>query len=450
MHHYHFIGIGGIGMSGLARILLNKHVFVSGSDLTTNSVTESLRAAGARIYKGHLASQVPEGATVIYSSDIKQDNPEYLAAQQLGCRILHRAELLADLMNEYKGLIVAGTHGKTTTTSLLTWVLRESGLDPSFSIGGILPTLQTNAAVGKGEYFVAEADESDGSFLHYHPWGAIITNIGLDHMNYFLTENALVTAFQSVMNHVASKKHLFWCGDDPRLKQLPIEGVSYGFGEKCEMRIISYEQKAWVMILDLLFRGVRYPNVQIPLIGRHNALNASAVFGLAIALGIHSEDIYSSLYSFTGVKRRCENRGVISGGLFLDDYAHHPTEIKTTLEGIRQVIGKKHLIAVYQPHRYTRVRDCLGFFSSVFNAVDELVMTEIYSAGEPVIPGVSHEKILAEVSQSVASRHIPRAELTRQLVPLLSHTKKDLVIVSLGAGDITHLATEMRTALGEK
>jgi UDP-N-acetylmuramate--alanine ligase len=449
--HYHFIGIGGIGMSALARILIDTTwptpITISGSDLRASAVTAALQKKGVLIYIGHSASHLPAGATVVYSTDIRHDNPEYAAAIAMRCPMLHRADLLAQLMNAKEALIVAGTHGKTTTTALLTWLLLETGQQPSYAIGGVLPKLQTNAAAGSGPLFVAEADESDGSFCKYRPFGAIVTNIGLDHMNHFVTEEALVAAFKEMMATVRSPQHLFWCGDDERLSSLAVPGISYGFGDNCDLHITHYEQNEWMLSIDLSFRGTSYSAIEVPLVGRHNALNVSAVFGMGLALGLDEKAIRAGLLSFVGVHRRCENKGSFKGALFLDDYAHHPTEIRTTLHGIRSVVGNRRLIAVYQPHRYTRVRDCLGLFSDIFNCVDELLVTDIYGAGEPVIAGITHQNVISEVAGQIRTRHVARQELAQNLLHMIQPND---VVVSLGAGDITHLAQEMEKAIGQK
>lgn len=437
----HFIGIGGIGMSGLARILLSRNSIVTGSDIHSSATTDELAKNGAKVFIGHSSEHILPKSTVVYSSDIKKDNPELLSAVQLQCPLLHRSDLLNHLMMGYKTLAVAGTHGKTTTSALLTAVLETGGLDPTFAVGGIIPQFQTNAKHGAGEYFVAEVDESDGTFLKYSPFGAIITNIDLDHMNFYGTEKALIQAFHEFATKVSSPYHLFWCGDDPRLRNLQLPGISYGLNENVDCKGSNIRQEGWGLKFDITFRNIKYENVEVALIGYHNVLNALAVFGMGIVLGINESSIRNALATFKGVKRRCEKKGEHQGVLFLDDYAHHPTEILTTLKGIRKAIGERRLIAVFQPHRYSRTKDCLGTFSGIFEAADELVITDIYASGEPPIADLTSADVLKEIKEAtlLPCYYQPRQQLVNYLH---EHLRPHDVVVSLGAGDITKLAVE--------
>lgn len=445
----HFIGIGGIGMSGLARILIGKNCSVTGSDVNSNYVTEDLVKTGAKIYLGHEKQHIQPDSTVVYSTDIKPDNPEFLAAMELKCPILHRSDLLAALMQNSKALAVAGTHGKTTTSALLASVLIEAGLDPSFAIGGVLPQLKTNAGHGKGDFFVAEADESDGTFLKYSPYGAIVTNIDNDHMNYFKTEEHLVSCFQTFIQSVKNPNLLFVCGDDVKLNQIASNGIRYGFHASCDLKVEGYRQDGWKSFFDLYFKGSRYARIELNLVGKHNVLNATAIFGLCLSLGIKEEVIRSAFKKFLGVMRRAEKKGEVQGVLLLDDYAHHPTEIETTLKGIRQAVEERKLIVVFQPHRFTRTKDCLGSFKRVFLEADELIITDIYAAGEQAIEGISHENLLAEVrsEMNVPVSYIPRAHIANVLTASL---RPHSVVVSMGAGDITKLSTEITEAIRQR
>lgn len=449
MEKCHFIGIGGIGMSGLARLLLSRNIAVTGSDLASNYVTEGLERAGAKVYIGHSPQHIDSNATVVYSSDIKTENLEYQTAMRLHCPLMHRSDLLLELMSGYKTLSVAGTHGKTTTSSLLAYVLTEAGIDPSFAVGGIIPQFQANAKHGQGDYFVAEADESDGTFLKYPSYGAIITNVDLDHMNYFGTEKNLIDSFKQFASQVQSKNHLFWCGDDIRLRRLALHGTSYGLSKECALRASNVRQEGWKILFDVEFNEVNYTNVEVSLIGLHNVLNALAVFGLALTVGAKEEVLRHALKTFQGVNRRCEKKGEVNQILLLDDYAHHPTEIETTLHGIRSAIGKKRLVAVFQPHRYTRTKDCLGTYGQIFDSADELLITDIYAAGESPIQGVSHDNILEEVRQRsrLSCRYVPRKDLLKFLA---SDLHPHDVLVTLGAGDITKLGSELSAELRTK
>jgi UDP-N-acetylmuramate--alanine ligase len=441
-NNYHFVGIGGIGMSALARILMQRNARVSGSDLAPSAVTEALRSAGAQLFYGHSPEHVKRYTTVVYTSDVNAEHPEVLAARKLQCPLLHRSELLAALMQGHRALAITGTHGKTTTTSLLTWVLRCAGLDPSYAIGGLLAQQQGNAGHGTGDIFVAEADESDGSFLRYMPEGAILTNIDLDHLSHYGSEEALIAAFATFAAQVKSPRLLFWCGDDRRLQQQHLPGTAYGFGAHCPLRVTGYAQKGWHVVMDVEWEGNAYRGVDVALTGRHNALNALAVFGMALRLGVDESRIREALRTFPGVGRRCERKGEHHTILVIDDYAHHPTEVQTTLAAIRQAVAPRRLIAIYQPHRYTRTLECVGTYGAMFDSADEVLITDIYGAREVPIPDVTHEVILREVlaQSSVPCRYVPRHQLLAQLQTL---ARPYDVVVTLGAGDITALSLDL-------
>lgn len=444
---YHFIGIGGIGMSGLARLLLSQNITVTGSDIAFSAVIEGLIKQGAVIHKGQAAENVPPHSKVVYTSDVKTDNPEYKEAIKMQCALLHRSDLLAELLNGQKALGVAGTHGKTTTSSLLATVLVDAGFDPSFAIGGMLPAFQCNACFGKGEYFAFEADESDRSFLKYSPFGAIVTNIDNDHLNnYEGSFDLLIDSFKVFMAQVQSPRHLFWCLDDEHLAELHIPGQSYGFHPLSDWKIVEVHQKGFKMYFDLEHQGHLYSQIELALVGRHNVLNAAAVFGLACTLGVPEGSIRQTFKTFKGVLRRSETKGSCHGIHFIDDYAHHPTEIQTTLQGIRQAIGSKRLVAVFQPHRYSRTQDCLGSYGTIFDAADELFITEIYGAGEMPISGLSHALIQQEIKQksTIPCRYVARSALSHCLSQFLQPFD---VVVTLGAGDITKLGNDALSLL---
>ena len=448
--HYHFIGIGGIGMSGLASLLLSRNISVSGSDIALNATIEKLIKEGAVVHKGQAARNVPPQAIVVYTSDVKSDNPEYEAALKLKCPLLHRSDLLARLLEGHKALAVAGTHGKTTTSSLLATVLVDAGLDPSFAVGGMLPAFQSNARYGKGELFPFEADESDRSFIKYHPFGAIVTNIDHDHLiNYEENFSLLIEFFKTFMSQVKSPQHLFWCRDDEHLSQINFAGQNYGFHSSSDWKILAFRQEGFKTIFDLEHRGRLFSGIEMALVGRHNVLNAAAVFGLAFTLGVPEEKIRYTFRTFKGVLRRCENKGTFNDVLFIDDYAHHPVEIQTTLRGIRQAIGSKRLIAVFQPHRYSRTKDCLGQYGNIFDDVDEILITDIFGAGEEPIANLSHALIEQEIQQksSVPCRYFPRSALSHFLSEFVQPND---VVVTLGAGDITKLGSETLSMLEKK
>ncbi len=438
---YHFIGIGGIGMSALAQILLDKHLPVSGSDLSLNETTEKLKSKGAYVHKGHSEHHISEHDTVIFNSQIQKENPEYSAALQLKRPLLHRSELLAQLMRGYQTLAVSGTHGKTTTSSLLTNVLIEAGLDPTFALGGLLAG--TNGRLGKGSYFVAEADESDGSFLNYTPSGAIVTNIEAEHLDYYKTESALEDAFRQFFAKVKHENLLFYCGDDEKLALLSNQkGVSYGFGAQNALKIERFKQKEWSIQFDLHFEGKTYSEITVSVIGTHNALNAAAVFGLSLRLGIPEEKIRLALKHFPGVARRAEKKGGTGGILFLDDYAHHPTEILTTIKAVKDAVKERRLVVVFQPHRYSRVKELFEDFCTSFDLADFLLVTDIYSAQEQPIEGLNGELLAENIQKfsTVPTSYAARENLCENLKIIL---RPHDVVLTLGAGDINRLHSEL-------
>ena len=439
---YHFIGIGGIGMSALARILIQRGFQVVGSDIAASSLTDQLRLEGADIFIGHSQDNLKDPDVVIYSTAVNRQNPEVERACNTGVPFLHRSELLRELMEGYSPLLVTGTHGKTTTSSLLAHVLVEAGLNPSYAIGGIVPSLGNNGGHGTGPYFVAEADESDGSFLKYRPFGAIITNIDNDHLDYWKTEEGMLQGFKQFAESVISPEHFFWGGDDEKLRSLSCKGISYGFDEHNDLQIDSFRQEGWKIIFDIRFKEKIYSDIEIPLIGGHNVLNAAAVFGLGLSLNIPESRLRAAFHTFRGVNRRMEKKGEVGGIVFYDDYAHHPTEIYATLRAVKHAIGKHRLIIAFQPHRYTRTRDCMNEFGPAFNHADVLVLTDIYAAGEEPIEGVTTEALCAKVQASapVQLQYAPRKELAAYLRNLLQPGD---VFVSLGAGDITKLSSEI-------
>lgn len=440
--HYHLIGIGGIGMSSLAHLLLSRQTTVTGSDIAWNAIIESLAEKGALIHGKQASEHVNSQMKVVYSSDISPDNPEYQAAIACQCCLMHRSDLLAELMQGYRSLAVAGTHGKTTTSSLLATVLVEAGCDPTFAIGGILPAFQSNARAGQGDLFVFEADESDGTFVKYCPFGAIITNINNDHLNNFQNNEAtLIDAFRIFAFQVQSADHLFWCGDNPHLQSLNLQGPSYGFDLSCNWRITEYTQQDFQSVFTIVHSDQSFTDIRLPLIGRHNLLNATAVFGLALTLGLSEEAIRQGFQAFKGVLRRCEIKGLHKDILFIDDYAHHPTEIQSTLQGIRQAVPGRRLVVVFQPHRYSRTQTCLGSYGKIFETVDQLIITDIFAAGESPIAELSHVTIQEEIQSvsAVICEYVPRSAISHYLSHALQPHD---VLVTLGAGDVTKVTGE--------
>lgn len=433
-------------MSGLARLLLDRGKSVTGSDQYKSPLVEDLLRRGAAICTQHHSSNISTHSKVIYSTAVSEENPEIQAARDLGCPLLHRSDLLAELMEGYQALTVAGTHGKTSTSALLSWVLLQADKDPSFAIGGLLLSGEGNARHGKGPHFVAEADESDGSFSKYNSYGAIVTNLEEEHMDHFGSFSELKKVFQKYFDRCENKEFCFWCGDDPGLQELNPQGISYGFQENCEVRLSQFQQEAWSLSYHLEFRG-REIQVQVPMVGQHNALNSAAVVALCLQLGIPEKAILQGLNTFPGLARRTQKYGPVRSVLLIDDYAHHPTEIAATLSSVRKAVGERRLLAIFQPHRFSRTKNVLEQLPVVFEKADRVIVTDIYGAGEEPIAGMDGnmvlEKICTRVPRSQA-QYIPRSELVSSLLDIIEPHD---VLIAMGAGDITHIHQELMQEL---
>lgn len=433
MKHYHFIGIGGIGMSALCRLALQKGDKAQGSDKAFSYNTDLLQKEGAKIFLGQKEEHLSEGLEVIYSTDIKPENLEFRKAKEMGLILKHRSDLLDEFSRSFKSLFVAGTHGKTTTTSLLSFVLLQGGLDPAFAIGGML-RFSKNARWGKGEYFVLEADESDGSFLKGKPYAAIVTNIEKEHLDYWKEEKNLLEGFRKFFTHVEKKELIFWCKDDPLLEKISPPGISYGYSPHADLQIVESEQEGFGQRFTLLFEKKEYREIRLALIGKHNALNAAAVFGLCLKMGVTENLLRKAFETFPGVGRRMEHVASFQGIDFFDDYAHHPTEIATTLKGFKKAVSPRKVVAVFQPHRYSRVSDLSKEFSSSFTEADLVIVTDIYAAGEKEIPGISGENLYLEIKKKRPAHFLSREKMQEEL---LHYLKPQDAVITLGAGDIT-------------
>ncbi len=445
MSVYHLIGIGGIGMSALARILRQQGHKVGGSDQKNSLLIEQLKKEGIHIQIGHSSHLVDGADFVIYSSDIAPNHEEILRAKELGLPLLHRSELLDRCMQGKKPLLVTGTHGKTTTTSLLAHLLSSASLEPSFVIGGIVQALETNGKAGQGEFFVAEADESDGSFLKTLSFGAIVTNLENDHLSYWKTPDLLDQGFSQFFKNVQHPHHLFWYADDPRLLALSPPGYSYGFSEKASWRLQNLRFTEKGTFWDLSHSSSFYPNLEIPLFGRHNALNASAAFALAITLGADPSSLRSALLSFQGVHRRLEWKKEYKTIQLFDDYGHHPTEIAATLAALRQRVGSKRIVVIFQPHRYSRVQELLEDFPNCFENADQVLLTDIYSAGETPIDHLFtslHNHMQKKLGPKL--HYFPKDALEKNAANLLQPHD---VLLTIGAGDITYAGERILSCL---
>jgi UDP-N-acetylmuramate--alanine ligase len=439
---YHFIGLGGIGMSALARILLQKGCAVQGTDAASSLLLEELGKEGASVQVGHSIDALKDAQTVVYSSGIKEDNVELVDAKQRNLRVLHRSDLLSELMKDKKNILVSGSHGKTTTTALLSFVLMQAGLDPSFAVGGLIRSLNTNGRWGSGEYFIAEADESDGSFLKSSSFISIATNLSDDHLDYWGNARKLELAFTQFMAQAGS---VVWCADDARLSQMAPKGFSYGFSPNADYRILNYRETEAGIVFDLKDNR----EIAVSLHGKHNALNAAAVFIVATQLQIPLEIIRSAFSSFSGTARRLEFKGSSHRVCLYDDYAHHPREIAATLSAIRGKIRERRLVVVFQPHRYTRVRDLLDLFVDCFHEADAVFLTDIYSAGEAAIEGISSAALFHRMREKlgVKLQFLPRNYLETGVAAFL---KPFDVVLTIGAGDITKVGEPILQAYAAK
>ncbi len=445
---YHFVGIGGVGVGTLASLILDKGHTVSGSDLKDSALSLSLRKKGAQVFIGHAASHVADVDYVVYSSAISLDNPELQAARQKHIPILKRAELLAQIMDNHIGITIAGAHGKTTTTSMVSHLLLTAGLNPTTAVGGIMSGDSYNAKLGGGKYFVAEVDESDGSFLYFAPQYSIVTNIDFEHLDYYKTWDNIVVAYEKFVACTLPDGLLIGCGDDTRLKELLLkskrEYLTYGFSPVNDlhtqtMRFVNNEVCCWEF--DCLFQNKKLPRFELTIPGQHNILNAMACIILGLQLKIDPEIIQKSLKSFSGVKRRFQRKGAFNEVVVVDDYGHHPTEIIATLKAAHSV-KQKRLITVFQPHRYSRTKFLMEDFVKALSQTDFLILTDIYAASEEPIDGVSSEILLEKIHQGGKKDavYLKKEQIAAYLAKMVS--PGDLVL-TLGAGDIYRVGEEL-------
>jgi UDP-N-acetylmuramate--alanine ligase len=449
----HFVGIGGAGMSGIAEVLLTKGHAISGSDMHESEVTLRLRDLGAQVHIGHSAAHINGAAVVVLSSAIKSSNPEVLRAKEKNLPILPRAKMLALLMQAYQSIIVAGTHGKTTTTSLIASVLAEADLDPTFVIGGLLKSAGCNAQLGGSSYFVAEADESDASFLFLQPEVAVVTNIDADHLSTYDGDfNKLKAAFLEFMAKVPERGAKVVCGDDPviaeLLPQLSGKVITYGFGDSHSIRAANYHQHELVSHFTLYddFLGEQF-EVRLSIPGRHNVLNALAAYAVARHYGIDAQRAFSALAKFQGVGRRFQLYGDIKipTGHFtvIDDYGHHPRELQVTIDAVRKVWPNRRLLMVFQPHRYSRTSEMMDDFVSVLTAVDKVILLDIYPAGEVPIAGITGQVLLERFAKQAKVPPIFVPLIDNLLAVLADTVQADDVVLIQGAGDVGHIAPQI-------
>lgn len=446
----HMVGIAGAGMSGIARVLCEQGIRVSGSDLQTNSITSQLESIGVQVYEGHSAANVKEGVQLlVISSAIPADNMEIKAARQLNIPIIKRGQMLARIVNQQRGLAIAGAHGKTTTTSMLYTILAGCDLDPTFIVGGEIQGTTLNAQLGKNDFIVVEADESDASFLEITPFVAIVTNIENDHLDFYESMERIQSAFLQFLNQVTPGGFAVAYGGDQNIQairsQLTCRCLLYGEEQDCDYYLGNWQPLGMGSRFDVFQRGSYVGQLELSIPGRHNALNALAAAATALELGQEFAAIQAALKVFPGAKRRFQIMASINGITIIDDYAHHPTEIEATIKAARE-FHKGRIIVVFQPHRYTRTKLLAEQFGTSFGAADLIIVSDIYSAGEKPIPAVSGELIYQAVKRAGGNvMYIPVIEdMQTYLGDML---QEDDLLITMGAGDVWKLGLRLAQSL---
>jgi UDP-N-acetylmuramate--alanine ligase len=449
----HFVGIGGIGMSGIAEVLINLGYKVTGSDMKESDTTKRLASLGAVVHYGHTAKNLDASDVVVISSAVKQDNPEVVAAHERVIPVIPRAEMLAELMRLKYGIAVAGSHGKTTTTSMVATVLAHGGMDPTMVVGGKLNSLGTNAKLGQGEFMVAEADESDGSFLRLSQTISVITNIDPEHLDYYVTMERLMDAFHQFANKIPFYGLSVLCLDHPNVQALIPDMkkryATYGMTAQADFQAREIGYEGLRTHYTAFYKRKRLGKVTLRMPGLHNVYNSLAALAVGTELDLPFSTIKEGLASFSGVQRRFQIKGEVAGVTVVDDYGHHPEEIKATLSAARNAWDRR-VIAVFQPHRYTRTRDLFNDFLKAFYQADTVVLTEIYAAGEDPIEGIRAERLYEGVKEHGHRdvRFVPEKE--RLASELMDMVREGDLVVTLGAGDVWKVGEELLDRLKVK
>ncbi|MGE5239452.1 MAG: UDP-N-acetylmuramate--L-alanine ligase [Chloroflexota bacterium] len=443
----HFVGIGGIGMSGIAEVLHNLGYEVTGSDLRESETTSRLRGLGVKVAIGHDGENVDHAHVVVISSAVSPDNPEVREARERGIPVIPRAEMLAELGRLKYGILVAGAHGKTTTTSLVATILGQAGLDPTVVIGGKLKALGTNARLGQGDFLVAEADESDGSFLKLNPTIAVVTNIDREHMDFFKDMGPLKAAFLAFANKIPFYGTAIVCIENEHVREiLPrIERkvVTYGFSGEADIRAQDVTHSGARMGFEVVAKGKSLGRFVVPVPGKHNVLNSLAAIGAALELHTPSYVIRKALANFGGIQRRFERKGEAGGVRIFDDYGHHPAEIRAVLKAARECFNGSRLVVVFQPHRYTRTNDLMDEFAKSFGAADHLFLMDIYPAGEKPLDGVSSAALLDKLEKRGQRNLTYRADRAELVGMLRASLAPGDVVITLGAGDVYRVGEQL-------
>ena len=444
----HFVGIGGIGMSGIAEVLINLGFKVTGSDVRRTDITERLESLGAVVFQGHNEENIIDSDVVVVSSAVRPDNPEVKKARELFIPVIQRAEMLAELMRMKYSVAVAGAHGKTTTTSLVSSILGHAGLDPTCVIGGRLNSLGSNAKLGDSKYLVAEADESDGTFLLLFPTIAVATNIDLEHLDFYKDINEIKAAFLAFLNKVPFYGVNIICIDNANIQSiipmLKRRYMTYGLSKQADLRADSISYEGFLTRFRVIYKGYDLGEIELTLPGIHNVVNALAACGVAIELDVPFRTIQEALKNFSGIHRRLEIK--YDGDIkLIDDYGHHPTEIKATLSAIRRM-WKDRIIVAFQPHRYTRTQGLIEQFATSFNEADILILTEIYAASEDPIEGISGSNLAEKIRMS-GHKNVIFAPTREDVVQkIIENAKAGDLVLTLGAGDLYRIDEKLVSA----
>ncbi|MEE8416794.1 MAG: UDP-N-acetylmuramate--L-alanine ligase [Desulfobacterales bacterium] len=445
-YHIHFVGIGGIGMSGIAELLLNLGYTVSGSDLQSTDITRRLKGFGGKIFKGHMEDQIAGADVVVTSSAVSADNPEVVAAEKASTPVIPRAEMLAELMRLKYSVAIAGAHGKTSTTSIVSAVMEKGGLDPTVVIGGKLKNIGSNARLGQGEYIVAEADESDGSFLKMSPTIAVVTNIDREHLDFYTDLDAIKNAFLLFIDRIPFYGLAILCLDNESLQDLipkiKRRLTTYGMSIQADFQAKEVVLDGFKSMFSIYHFEKNLGKVVLNLPGIHNVYNALAGVVVGMELGIPFDKIRQGLETVEGVQRRLEIKGEARGIIVVDDYGHHPTEIKLTLQTVKEIWPGRRIVVAFQPHRYTRINALFDDFTRAFYQSDVLVVLPIYSAGEESIEGIDGHG-LCEAIRAHGHREVVFSEGSEAVLYLQKNLKKEDILLTLGAGDVWKVGEEV-------
>jgi UDP-N-acetylmuramate--alanine ligase len=451
---YHFIGVGGIGMSGLAELLVRRGCRVSGSDLAAGPITQRLAELGVRVYQGHRAENLGAADIVVHTTAVKEDNPELAAARANGLTVLRRGQMLARLMEGQHQIAITGAHGKTSTTAMTAAILRAGGLDPTVVVGAVWDHLGSNAVLGRGDYFVAESDESDGSFTYLRPQTTVVTNLDREHLDYYRDLAHIQETFAAYFRKLPAGSRVIAWADDPHLK--PVlrhhtgELITYSLKPGADFRATDLEPRGLGYRFKLTHQGRKLGTLEVPLAGSHYVLNAMAACAVARSLGLDFPTWRTGLKDLGQIHRRCQVKGEAGGVLVLDDYGHHPTEIAATLTGLAQAFPERRLVVAFQPHRYSRTAALLPEFFPVFARAGLVLVTEIYAASESPVPGVSGRAICEGIR---ASGH-PAVHFVEETgavaATILEHLQEGDLVLTLGAGDIWKTGEDLLARLNGK